>query len=117
RRIVNLLIGVLIVLLPVPLLAIIVRSGHYRYCVGPAIAVGSVWVFNCLGAPVVMARPEIATERYAALMLLVIVLLYLTYAVLFGLGRRVLVTYETIRADESLREAMPLFLLVWGWAV
>ena len=112
----NQLIGVLIAVLPVPLLALIVRSGHYRYCVGPAIAIGSVWAFNCLGAAVVIADPGLDTERYAGLMLLVIVMLYVTYAVLFGLGRRVLVTYEEIRADESLREAMPLFLAVWGWA-
>lgn len=112
----NLLIGVLIAALPVPLLALVIRSGHYRYCVGPAIAVAAIWAFNCLGAPVVMAQPALATERYAAMMLLVILLLYLTYAVLFGLGRRVMVSYEALRADERPIEAAPLFLVIWGYA-
>ena len=112
----NLLIGVLIALLPVPLLLLVLRSGHYRYCVGPAIAVSSVWAFNCLGAPVVMSQPALASERYAGLMVLVVVLLYLTYAVLFGLGRRVFVSYEEVRADEGLLEAMPLFVAIWGYA-
>ena len=112
----NPLIGVLIALLPVPLLALVIRSGHYRYCVGPAIAVAAVWAFNCLGAPVVMSRPELATERYAGMMLLVIALLYLVYAVLFGLGHRVMVSYEQLEADERPVEAAPLFVVVWGYA-
>jgi hypothetical protein len=35
---VNLLSGVLIALLPFPLLQLVQRTGHYRYCDGPAIA-------------------------------------------------------------------------------
>ena len=113
----NLLIGLLIALLPVPLLVLLVRSGHYRYCLGPAIAIASVWAFNCVGAPVVMSRPELATERYAIMMFLVVAMLYLSYAVLFGLGRRVLVTYEHLEADERPIEAVPFFVTVLAYGV
>ena len=112
----NLLMGLLIALLPVPLMVLIVRSGHYRYCIGPAIAVASVWAFNCIGAPVIMSRPALATDRYAGMMLLVVALLYVIYAVLFGLGRRVFVSYETLEPDERPIEAVPLFATVWLYA-
>ncbi|HKT61220.1 MAG TPA: hypothetical protein VJQ46_14300 [Gemmatimonadales bacterium] len=112
----NLLIGILIALLPVPLLLFILRTGHYRFCVGPAIAVAAIWAFNCVGAPVVMSEPALATERYAGVMLLAIAMLYVTYAVLFGLGRRVLVSYQDMQADETSLEALPVFLALWVYA-
>jgi hypothetical protein len=102
--------------LPLPLLIWAVRSGHYRRCLAPFIAVSGIYVFTCLGAGRVIYEPTLYTDAYFYTMLLVILGCYGAYAVLLGAGPAVEVDYAGQTPERNLGRTLIVFAVLWGYS-
>jgi hypothetical protein len=102
--------------LPLPLLIWAVRSGHYRRCLAPFVAVSGIYVFTCLGAGRVISDPALYTDTYFYTMLLVILGCYGAYAVLLGAGRAVEVDYAGQTPERHLGRTLIVFAVLWSYS-
>ena len=106
----------MLVILPLPLLFWAVRSGHYRHCLAPFIAVAGIYVFTCLGAPHVVSQAALYSDRYFYTMVVVILCCYALYGILVGLGPAVETDYSDL-APEPLGRTLLLFGVLWTYSV
>jgi hypothetical protein len=113
----TLLLSAAIVLLPLPLFAVVLRTGHYRRCPVPFLTVGGIYLFMLAGAPSVIANPLLYSDLYFYTLLLVIVGCYVLYAVVLALGPALEVDYSPLVVERSIRPALVLFLPLWAYSV
>jgi hypothetical protein len=102
--------------LPLPLLVWAVRSGHYRRCLAPFVAVSGIYVFTCLGAGRVIYDPRLYSDAYFYTMLLVIVGCYAAYGLLLGAGRAVEVDYAGQAPERHLGRILIVFAVLWSYS-
>jgi len=114
---VNTLQALVLPLLPLPLFYIILTRGHYRRCLLPFAAVFGIYVFTCLGSPVVVADHELYSNTYFFTMLLVVACCYVLYAVLFALRSAVFVDYSSVVRVPDLSLTLALIVPLWAYSV
>src|SRR5439155_21253527 len=114
---VNTLQALVLPLLPLPLFYIILTRGHYRRCLLPFAAVFGIYVFTCLGSPVVVADHELYSNTYFFTMLLVVSCCYVLYAVLFALRSAVFVDYSSVVRVPDLSLTLALIVPLWAYSV
>jgi hypothetical protein len=111
----KLLLTLTLAVLPLPLLLWALRSGHYRRCLPPFVAVAGIYGFTCIGAGKVIYTPGLYSDAYFYSMLVVIACCYAVYALLIGLRPWVTVDYTGTERDPSLAlfvvTAVPLWAL------
>lgn len=91
-----------------------VRSGRFRRCMAPFLAVAGVWLFTCLGCLVVLNDPSLYSDRYVLSMVLVNVLCWVGYLLLVhGFGSLLHVEYREPLRNDSLAIPIVFFVCLW----
>ena len=111
----NILLYSILLILPLPLFAFLVKRKHYLYCLPPFVALIGIYLFDIIGAIEVIRDEQLFSDMYYYSLLLIIVLFYLFYAIVFSFRKKLYIDWSITHSTHADGIA-PLLMLTVLWS-